>query len=456
MGKMQKAKLAPDVSKEMLAAKFWLNNEDKRIIMNPAEIKAFNQATYQRAKRFGQEELFLNLEDYPEFLSIKSIKKIMDIEYKPAELEQKSYFDRHGKELSGAQKKMIIENLNQADLEDEVRADRKVKFAVLIKRSSIKKYPTDIFLAADQISTDLDRNQLTALSVGTPCAVLAESRDQNWLFIQAKLYKGWVKKENTAFAQSKKEALSYLKSDRFLVVAESRVETEPNPFAGDISNVLFQMGDKIPLLKNEEIPDSLPENNPQAQSAEGCYAVWLPTRSEAGNLEYKKALLARSNDLNEGFLPYTRENIIKEAFKLLGERYGWGGLFNRRDCSRFIMDIYRTVGIGLPRDSGAAQQKIAAGKIIEIRGDIKTRKSILNKLQAGDPLYMKGHAVMYLGERNGEHYLIHSASGYSRETETANIPVTVHGVFVMKAEQLLKNGERTYLESFSLARKFYI
>jgi hypothetical protein len=456
MGKMQKAKLAPDVSEEMLAAKFWLSNQDKRIIMTQAEIKAFNQATYQRAKKFDQEELFLNLEDYPEFLSKKNIKKIMDIEYKLAELVQKSYYDRHGKELSGAQKKMIIKNLNQDDLEDEVRADRKVKFAVLIKRSSIKKYPTDIFLAADQISTDLDRNQLTALSVGTPCAVLAESKDQNWLFIQAKLYKGWVKKENTALAVNKKEALSYLKSDRFLVVAESRVETEPNPFARDIFNVLFQMGDKIPLLKSEEIPDSLPENNPQAQSAEGCYAVWLPTRNKNGNLEYKKALLARSNDLNEGFLPYTRENIIKEAFKLLGERYGWGGLFNRRDCSRFIMDIYRTVGIELPRDSGLAQQKIAAGKIIEIRGDIKTRKAILNKLQAGDPIYMKGHVAMYLGERNGEHYLIHSASGYSRETDTENIPVTVHGVFVMKAEQLLKNGERTYLESFSLARKFYI
>jgi hypothetical protein len=454
MGKMQELKSAPDVREEMLNAEFWLKEDDYKIIMNEEEIENFNFSTYQRAIKFDKEEVFLDLEKYPEELRKKRIREIMEIENKAFELKQKKYYNRQGVQLSDKQKKLIIENSNPDYLENEVESDKKISFAVLVKRSSIKKYPTNIFLALDEISRDLDINQLTALSVGTPCAVLAESKDQNWLFIQAKLYKGWVKKSSTAAAKNKEEALSYLKNERFLVVTESRIETEPNPFDRDISNVVFQMGDKVPLLKNEEIPVSIPESNPQAQSAEGCYAVWLPTRKKDGTLKLKKALIARSNDLNEGFLNYSRANIIKQAFKLLGERYGWGGLFNRRDCSRFIMDIYRTVGIELPRDSGSAQQKIAAGKRIEIKGELEARKMGLSQLEAGDPIYMKGHVVLYLGKSESKHYLIHSASGYSKKVNSENFPVTVHGVFVMKAEQLMKEGNGTYLEAFNLARKF--
>lgn len=455
MGKMQELKLAPGVSEEMLEPEFWLSKKDYNIILNREEIRSFNLATLQRAKKFAEEEVFLDLHNYPDFLSVKTITKIMKAEDLKAELMSKSYYNSEGRELSLAEKEMITENLNLGYFENNLESKKEIDYAVLVKRSSIKKYPTDIFLAPDKSSLDMDLNQLTALSVGTPCAVLAESRDQSWVFVQAKLYSGWVKKENTALAKNKEQALSYLENEKFLVAAESRVETEPNPFAQDISNLLFQMGDKIPLVDNDEIPDSIPENNPQAQSAEGCYVVWLPTRKKDGTLQFKKALIARSNDLNEGFLAYSRANIIKEAFKLLGERYGWGGLFKRRDCSRFIMDIYRTVGIELPRDSNIAQQKIAAGKSIEISGDLKTRKKFLNRLEAGDVVYMKGHVVMYLGKRDDKHYLIHAGSGYAKKIEAENRAVTVHGVFLMKAEQLLKSGENTYLESFKLARKFF-
>ncbi len=456
MEKMQKLKLAPDVREEMLNAEFWLREDDYKIIMNEEEIESFNFSTYKRAIKFAKEEVFLDLKKYPEELRKKTIREIMEIEKKAVEIKQKRYYNRQGVQLSDKQKKLIIENSNSYYLENEVEAERKIDFAVLVKRSSIKKYPTNIYLAPDNSSKDLDLNQLTALSVGTPCAVLAESRDQKWLFIQAKLYRGWVNKENAALAKNKEQALAYLENESFLVVTESRVETEPNPFAGDISNLLFQMGDKIPLVNNDEIPDSIPENNSQAQSAEGCYVIWLPTRKKDGTLKLKKALIARSNDLKEGFLAYSRANIIKQAFKLLGERYGWGGLYKRRDCSRFIMDIYRTVGIELPRDSNVAQQKIAAGKSIGIKGGLQARKKCLDRLEAGDALYMKGHVMMYLGKKNDQHYLIHSASGYSKKVEAENRAVTVHGVFVMKAEQFMKDGKGTYLEAFNLARKFSI
>ena len=270
-----------------------------------------------------------------------------------------------------------------------------------------------------------------------------------------KRYRGWIKRDKIAIAENKKEALSYFDNENFLVVTESRVETEPNPFDDKISNVLFQMGDKIPLVKNEDIPQSIPEDNGQAQSPEGAYVIWLPVKGENEKLKFKKALIARSNDLHEGYLSYTRENLLKQAYKLLGERYGWGGLYKRRDCSRFIMDIYRTVGIQIPRDAGFPQEEISAGKSYEFSGDLKERRKVLGKLEAGDPIYMKGHVMMYLGKEKGEHYLIHSGSGYGKYDNNGNHKgITVHGVFVMRAEQLMKSSEKTYLEAFRLAKKF--
>ena len=311
-------------------------------------------------------------------------------------------------------------------------------------------------MASSPETIDQDLIQLTALSVGTPCAILHISNDQNWYYVQSIRYRGWVEKARVAVAENKNEALDYLDSDQFLVVTESRVETEPNPFDKDISNILFQMGDKIPLVNNDEIPDSIPENNQQAQSPAGAYVVWIPVKGSKEKLKFKKALIARSNDLNEGYLTYTRENLIKQAFKMMGERYGWGGLYQRRDCSRFIMDIYRTVGIQIPRDAGYPQEKITAGKMLKFSGDLNERKKTMDKLRPGDPIYMKGHVMMYLGKERKEHFLIHSGSGYGKKDKDGNHKsITVHGVFVMRAEQLKKDGNNTYLDLFNLAKKFF-
>jgi len=266
--------------------------------------------------------------------------------------------------------------------------------------------------------------------------------------------KGWVKRENIALAKNKKEVFDYLKIDRFLVVTESRVETEPNPFSREVSNVLFQMGDKIPLIEFDKIPESIPTSNLHAQSAEGCYVVKIPVKDDDGYLQFKLALIARSNELCEGYLSYTRGNIIRQAFKLLGERYGWNGMFIRRDCSQFIMNIYRTMNIIIPSYT-LIQEEGVAGKSIKFSGSIKDRENILNQLKPGDPIYLKGHVVMYLGNVGDNYYIIHSGAGYGIENKDGSIrPVSVHGVFISEVHQFLMSEKKSYLEIFTTARKF--
>ena len=453
MSKSQKLKLAPGVREEMLNPEFWIENKLKNIIMNRKEIAEFNQLVFKKAKNKENEEEFCDLKNYPQTITKEKLYKLMEDFSLPQRLKEKDFYNINSKEISKKEKKQLIKRINL----DEIKEKNEVEFGVLIKRASIRGFPTKEVFATNPETIDQDILQLTALSVGTPCAILHISNDKKWFYIQAKRYRGWVKRDKVARAESKKKALSYFNTNNFLIVTESRVETEPNPFDKQISHILFQMGDKIPLVKDTEIPDSIPENNQQAQSPEGAYVIRIPVKGKNEKLKYKKALIARSNDLSEGYLRYTRENLVKQAFKLLGERYGWGGLYQRRDCSRFIMDIYRTVGIQIPRDAGFPQEEISAGKVYEFSGGLKERRKVLDKLEAGDPIYMKGHVVMYLGKINGEHYVIHSGSGYGKKDKNGDHkPITVHGVFVMKIEQLMKSSKTTYLESFKLAKKFLI
>ena len=65
----------------------------------------------------------------------------------------------------------------------------------------------------------------------------------------------------------------------------------------------------------------------------------------------KQALVPYNADVSVGYLPYTRRNIVAQAFKLLGDRHGWSGQNESRDASGLSMDVFASFGIRLPRNS---------------------------------------------------------------------------------------------------------
>lgn len=449
----QSPRLAPGVKDFMLDPEFWIKQSDglDQPVIKGELRKDFVQRTYQRAADMGLEVEFCQIKEFPRQINRNKLLDMMEDFSKSDKLKEKSYYNIEGKKISEEKISELIDNSAIDQISDEIT----VSFGLLVNRSNMRAYPTNKVFATRPEAIDQDMFQLTALSVGTPLAILHVSRDKSWCFVQVPYYRGWIKSKNIALVNNKQELVDYIKTEKFLIVTESIVETEPNPFIPDISNIEFQMGDMIPLMCEDNIPDSIPPGNQQAQSPEGCYVIKLPVRNQEGYLELKPALIARSRGVREGFLPYTRKNLIFQAFKMLGERYGWGGLYKRRDCSRFIMDIYRSVGIKIPRDAGKPQEEIATGKTIEFTGNLDKRRETMTILEPGDPIYMKGHVVMYLGQYNDNHYVIHSGAGYGRKDNDGNItPVTVHGVFVMSVDQYLKSGKKSYLEAFKLARKF--
>ena len=452
MNLMQPPICAPKVEGFMLKPEYWIEKigDSEKIILNKEEIKEFNKKSFQKMKSKGFEEWLYNLETYPETITQEELLNTMKTYSSEDVFPSKTCYDIHANKIPETVKKEVLYQANFDGIPDEIS----VEWGMLIKREDVMAFPTDIVFAEEPESIDLNLFQLTILPVGSPVAILHQSKNGKWYYIQSVIYKGWVKTKSVALTKNKKDVFDYLNSDKFLMVIESRVETEPNPFIKEISNILFQMGDKIPLIEFNKIPESIPIGNLHAQSAEGCYVVKIPLKDEDGYLQFKLALIARSNELCEGYLPYTRGNIIRQAFKLLGERYGWNGMFIRRDCSQFIMNIYRTMNIIIPSYT-KMQEEGAAGKSIKFGGSIEDREDILNQLKPGDPLHLKGHVVMYLGKTANNHYIIHSGAGYGIKNEDGSVkPVTIHGVFITEVHQLLMSGEKSYLEAFTTAQKF--
>lgn len=58
------------------------------------------------------------------------------------------------------------------------------------------------------------------------------------------------------------------------------------------------------------------------------------------------------------------QNLTRVVDLILHSKYGWGGLYQERDCSSMIRDLYAPFGIWLPRNSF---QQAKIGKVISLK-----------------------------------------------------------------------------------------
>jgi len=194
------------------------------------------------------------------------------------------------------------------------------------------------------------------------------------------------------------------------------------------------------------------------QHPAGNYVVKLPARGADGQLEFRIGLIARSEDVRVGYLPLTRRNIITQAFKFLGQRYGWGGMFKTRDCSAFIMDNYRSMGVLLPRNAGEqGKQAVGITHTLTKEMTLEERQAVFDRLPAGTPIYMAGHAMLYLGKRDGDYYIIHDFAGFRVPDADGKLKSsTARCVFVTPLLATFLSDGKKYLEGIYAAREFVL
>jgi len=174
--------------------------------------------------------------------------------------------------------------------------------------------------------------------------------------------------------------------------------------------------------------------------------VSIPIRDENGNLKVLQANV-KNIDYSEGYLEATRENIIKQAFKLQGTVYSWGDKSVGRDCSSTMMGIYRTMGIYLPRNTD--EQEVSYGSSINLNGlDTDSRYDKAKDLEPGDLIFMNGHEVMYIGRWKERDYIIHNFTGATLKDQKGTRYEDVFRMSVTPLDMLSGSG-KSYIDLYS-------
>jgi cell wall-associated NlpC family hydrolase len=227
-----------------------------------------------------------------------------------------------------------------------------------------------------------DNFQNSAVWAGTPLFVAHATKAGDWLFVEAGYAAGWIPANDLAFVDE-----AFVKAYQTGKYAVAR--RDDTPLRDAQGRVLFDahLGALFPVAPGGGQPLTL----------------LAPALNAQGKAELKRCAIPQ--DKPEAVvlapLPLTPMNVAAEASRMMGQPYGWGGMYENRDCSASVRDLFALFGIWLPRNSGAQAK---TGRVIALKDldpAVKERIIIEKGVPFASLLGLKGHIVLYLGAFQG-------------------------------------------------------
>jgi cell wall-associated NlpC family hydrolase len=373
---------------------FWIERltDADRVLASSASIAAQNE----RLRALGP--AVRSIDALPDRLDGATVREWIEfVSRRPA----RTLNDGHGLELASDELDALVDKLAL----DAIPASQPARFGLVIHRAPLRTFPT-MRQAFDRAGdTDLDRFQESAFFPGTPVAVAHTDASGNWIFVVGEFYRAWMPAEAVAIGD-RATVLDYSRREPSLIVTGAQVRTCQAPGLPALSELVLDMGVRVPLRTNWPA-----DRQVNGQPVLDSHVIDLPLRGTDGRLQIAPALLPNSADVSTAPLPYTRAVLIRQAFKFLGERYGWGHAHGARDCSGFVSEVYRSVGIELPRNSQDQAASEAFDRLaFEPGTKHSARVAALKRLQAGDLVYTPGHVMMVLGQTREGPWVIHDTN----------------------------------------------
>jgi hypothetical protein len=247
--------------------------------------------------------------------------------------------------------------------------------AITTRWMSLRVFPTSKPLyknpasAGDGYPFDLLQN--SSVVFNEPVFISHYSKDGAWCYIFTNNASGWVETNGVVALNS--DQINILKSKEKLFITEDKT-----PLHGE--NKRFVTYSHIGMV----LPYSS-ENN------ENYKALTIDSDGKIVELTVPKY------SAHVGISVINKGDLTKIGANLLRNTYGWGGMYEERDCSSMIRDYLTPFGIWLPRNSAQQAKK---GEVVSFKDLNNTQKIALIK-EKGVPfetiLYRKGHVLLYVG-----------------------------------------------------------
>src|SRR3712207_4598844 len=263
------------------------------------------------------------------------------------------------------------ENLKKTNLLIDPISVNGREYGIMTRREIVRTkpaYPGNVFF---------DSTADTALNPWETLYVEKYTQNKKWALVRTSNSRGWLPVDSFS-----------------IVTRELARKYEAMPFAVIMSRQYSNGQTRI------DMGNRLPMDNDR---------VLLPVRMADGSLSTRQ-ISFDSGSMSRGYLPYTRSNIIRQGLKFQNEVYGWGGSKNAHDCSSLIQDVFKSMGVMLPRNS-KDQEAVNFGIHTKFNSPNKLGK--LAAVKPGSVLYMQGHTMLYIGkDKSGTLSMVHQYAGH--------------------------------------------
>ncbi|WP_372016330.1 C40 family peptidase [Pseudoxanthomonas sp. 10H] len=400
-----------------------------RVILDRAGIAA------QNARMRGQDKAIHDLAALPDPLPRAFVREQVQALSAPP---GRALFDVRGVPVPQRE----LDALQRAIALDAIPDGQPLRYGLVVHRAALRTFPTALRVFSSAGETDIDRFQESALFPGDAVAVLHRSQDGKWLFVASERYAAWIEAAHVAVGP-RETVLGYGRRAPYVVVTGATVRTTYTPEEPRVSALQLDMGVRLPLRADWPPTQAVNGQHPYAS-----HVVDLPVRNADGGLALVPALVPRAADVSTDYLPLTPANLVRQSFKFLGERYGWGHSYDARDCSGFVSEVYRSFGILVPRNTRDQAVSPALDRIAFQPGDSRERRmAAVRALQTGDLVYIPGHVMMALGHQRGLAFMIHDTNGGSwRGADGSRVRAGLNGVSVTPLEPMLFGDTETYVD----------
>jgi len=382
----------PHVTREMEKAEFWIERaqDPEKPLLTLEEILRLNH------QMIPLEPSAVDVTTFPETLAGSELRRRLREDLKPFRTKSFYTWDSYGENIAfGTIELELLKNqMRLKEIPEQIH----VRFGLLVQNTDLRSFPDRNGVFEQKRDRHFDLAQQTRLSVATPVAVLWEDTEGRWVYLVSSLLQGWVERPSVAFFENLQALRAYL-AKPFLVVTAPQLQQEEITSTTGL-DVTLAMGTVLHGYRKRG----------------AFYGVDYPIRGDDGRLDFQTIWISTAQGIRPGFLPLTRANILRQACALEGTAYGWGGVGGGHDCSSFLQDVFRTMGVLLPRNSGP-QSKV--GKILATFPEGTEKEAKLEELSSASPavtfLKLDGHVMLYLGKAGKRHYAIHATSGYQTE-----------------------------------------
>ena len=264
--------------------------------------------------------------------------------------------------------------------------------AIAVTNASMRVLPTehpafyDFALAGEGFPFDYMQNSLVL--AGTPLLATHVSRDRAWVLVESRFTFGWVRATDIAWVDD--GFMAAFRTGTYVALTRDNVPVT------DLDGQFLLSADIGCILPTERT-----ESGP---------VVLVPVRDHRGDAVLHRAALD-PEDAQPAPIPATPDNFARIAGRMLGQQYGWGGLYGNRDCSATTMDLMAGFGLFLPRNSS---QQAKVGTVVELEG--LDREARIERIrEKGTPFLTlvrkPGHIMLYIGQLDGQPVVLHTIWG---------------------------------------------